>query len=255
MGRRLGWFAALSVLVAIAFIGAYRPSSGASSKQAANPPLIEQGRRLFLRDCAVCHGPRGEGSERGPNLSAAGTAAVDFMIRTGRMPLSSPRAPLQRHRTRYDDAEISAINAYAATFITHGPAIPTVATHGINLQRGNETYRAECAACHQAAGAGGALAFGVNAPALNQATPLEVVEAMRIGPGRMPKFDPATIDDHEASEVAAYVRYLHHPTDSGGLNLGHLGPVPEGLVAWLLGLGGLLVIARLLGQRVKRSEH
>lgn len=202
----------------------------------------------------MCHGPAGAGTVNGPSLRAAGTASVDFMLRTGRMPLKSPRAKLQRHEPRFDEAEIDAIVAYAASF-TRGPAVPTLDLSKAELPSGNRVFREQCAACHQAAGAGGALAYGDAAPSLRHSSPVEVAEAVRTGPGQMPAFTATNLDDTQLADVAAYVRYLQHPSDRGGINLGHLGPVPEGFIAWVVGLGALLVVARRLGGLARSPKH
>jgi ubiquinol-cytochrome c reductase cytochrome c subunit len=209
---------------------------------------------VWLGDCAVCHQPDGSGSTRGPNLQRVGTAMVDFMVSTGRMPLANPKEKEQRRAPKYTPAEIRSLVAYTATFV-HGPPVPTVDTRSADLPAGGDLYRQQCAACHQAAGGGGALAHGAEAPSLSHATSVQVVEAMRTGPGNMPVFSNKTLDAQQADEVAAYVQYLRHPRNPGGLSLDHLGPVPEGLVAWGIGLVTLILVTRLLGTRIARPEH
>ena len=113
-------------------------------------------------------------------------------------------------------------------------------------------FRANCAPCHQSAGSGGALSYGQNAPDLHQATAVQVVEAMRIGPGQMPVFDERTISDDEARDIAAYVAYLQKPDNRGGLPLGGFGPVTEGFVALLVGLGGLVAVSVWIVGRKRR---
>jgi ubiquinol-cytochrome c reductase cytochrome c subunit len=255
VGRRVALvLLAVAALSTVAFVIArstQRATADPSIKgRAADAP---DGRQIFLRDCAICHGNAGQGTARAPDIRQSGVAAVDFMIRTGRMPLRSPDEKLERRAPKYDEAEIKAIDAYAATILS-GPAIPTVSIDHADISNGQKLYQSTCAACHQAAGSGGALAYGTEAPPLSKATPLEVVEAMRIGPGTMPRFDPTTVDADEARDVAAYVNYLHAPEDPGGIDLEHLGPVPEGLVAWIVGLGALILITRMLGVRVHRSK-
>lgn len=245
--RRLSVVLPLLVAAAVG-LGAKVPTGGNSASGAARS--APTGQQLWLSDCAVCHGARGQGTNRGPNITHAGPAAVDFMMRTGRMPLSRPDAPLQRRSVRYSPAQIDSIVAYSSRFVD-GPAVPKVDVSGASLPRGNQLYLANCAACHQTAGAGGALAYGDVAPPLGRATPTETVEALRTGPGRMPPFDRSTLDDRAAIDIARYVQQLHHPDDRGGWSIGHLGPVPEGLVAWAFGLGSILVAVRWLGTRVR----
>ncbi|HVX19500.1 MAG TPA: cytochrome c [Acidimicrobiales bacterium] len=206
------------------------------------------GRVLYLRSCAMCHGAAGVGTANGPSLRAVGTASVDFMVRTGRMPLSSPDARVERHEPKFTSAQVRALVAYASTF-THGPEVPRVRTDDADLGAGATRYQQACAACHQSAGAGGALANGDAAPSLHRSSSVDVAEAVRTGPGEMPTFSPSALSDRDVANIAAYVQYLHHPDDRGGINLGHLGPVPEGFIAWTLGLGVLVLACGRIGVR------
>lgn len=219
------------------------------------------GREIWLQDCAICHGTRGRGSFQGPDVTGAGAAGVDFMVRTGRMPLpfrsSSVRGVDQlgaggdtpRSEPAYSAVEIRRLVRYSSRILA-GPPVPDVGdVADADLARGGELFRAQCAACHQMAGSGGALAYGTTAPPLRSSTPVEVVEAMRLGPGSMPVFGPDVVDARQARDVAAYVRELHDPRDRGGIALWHLGPVPEGLVAWLVGIAGVVAWCRWLGTR------
>jgi ubiquinol-cytochrome c reductase cytochrome c subunit len=65
----------------------------------------------------------------------------------------------------------------------------------------------------------------------------------------MPVFGSDTLSPAQANDIARYVQYLHHPTNAGGLSLGRVGPIPEGFVAWLVGLGVLLLLCRWIGAR------
>lgn len=254
-----------AVAVFMGLLAWFRPSpadaAGGSAAgdpgEPAGPQLL--GRRIFQADCAVCHGTEGAGTFRGPPIDESGTAAVDFMVRTGRMPPPpgqfdehrwwSPASTMKRGEPAYTPLEIDALVAYTEGFV-EGPEVPTeVDTDGADLSAGAELYRLNCAACHQMAGQGGALAYGVTVPGLHRATPTEVVEAVRTGPGSMPAFAPGVLSEDQVVEVTAYVEHLDEPDDPGGLALWHLGPVPEGMVAWFVGAGMLLVLARWLGQR------
>ena len=54
--------------------------------------------------------PRGDGVEgRGPSLLDESPAAVDFVLRTDRMPLANPAEQATRGPTRYSETEIEAL--------------------------------------------------------------------------------------------------------------------------------------------------
>jgi|SRR5581483_5103257 len=243
-----------TMTVVAAVLLAHRADAQVPPPDQTPPPAAvgapSTGQALYQQDCAVCHGGSGEGSFRGPPLTDVGQAAVDFMLTTGRMPLTAPAGDVPRAAPKYSPDQIRALLAYTARFVA-GPPVPDVdrAVASADVSEGGDLYRLNCASCHQAVGAGGALAYGTTAPPLDAATPTQVVEAMRIGPGSMPKFGGDQIDDKGAADVAAYVQYLRDPNDRGGFALWHLGPVPEGLVAWAVGLGLLLVYVRWLGTR------
>lgn len=238
-------------VVAIAVLAATTGHATASS--AGTAAAKPDGGRIWLADCATCHGVDGTGTPRGPDISTRGTADVDFVVRTGRMPVSSPDQKLQRGPSRYDEAQIAALVDHTAGFIS-GPKAFTPSATGTDVARGGELYLGLCAACHQSAGAGGALAYGDTAPPLYQATRREIGEAIRVGPGDMPDFAPGTLDASQVADVSAYVRHLRHPGDRGGADLGHLGPVPEGLVAWLFGLGAIVAVTWWLGTTWRQEQ-
>jgi hypothetical protein len=48
--------------------------------------------------------------------------------------------------------------------------------------------------------------------------------------------------------IAKYVIYAQHPNNAGGWPLYNIGPIPEGMVAFMLGLGALVIVARLIGE-------
>jgi ubiquinol-cytochrome c reductase cytochrome c subunit len=51
------------------------------------------------------------------------------------------------------------------------------------------------------------------------------------------------------NSIATYVTSVRPSFDHGGAPLGGLGPVPEGAIAWVFGLGLLLLFIRLIGKR------
>jgi ubiquinol-cytochrome c reductase cytochrome c subunit len=138
--------------------------------------------------------------------------------------------------------------AYVAS-LGDGPELPDVDVEGADLANGGLIYRANCQACHSASGSGGALSYGRAAPGLADATPTQVGAAVRIGPGQMPVFGPDIISDEELDDLAAYVEYLKDPEDPGGVPIGRTGPIPEGFVAWLVGMTALLALVAWIGTR------
>jgi ubiquinol-cytochrome c reductase cytochrome c subunit len=212
-----------------------------------------EGAALYAASCASCHGVRGEGTPNGPALTNVGAAAVDFMLRTGRMPLSAPNQPARRGRPVFDDPQIQGLVGYVSSF-GPGPSIPPVdVSDGTDLAAGRAQYVATCAACHGAGGSGDAVGGGAIAPALLDTAPQQVGEAIRIGPGQMPAFSSDQVSDAELSQIAAYLQFLRTPAASpGGEAVGGVGPVAEGFVGWIVYLGGLLLVTRWIEQRRSR---
>jgi ubiquinol-cytochrome c reductase cytochrome c subunit len=204
---------------------------------------------IYGQECAWCHGGNGEGSARGPGLQGVGAASAHFWLSTGRMPIDEPKAAT-RGEPRYTDEEIEGLVEIVAGF-GPGPPVPQVDVEEADVVRGGDLYRLHCAACHGFSGWGGAMVFRRNPVSLYPTTATQVVEAMVIGLPGMPVFGDGTLDDDERRDIAAYVtEVLQDPaTDRGGHALGGAGRVPEGLVAWFVGLAVLVLVARALGER------
>jgi ubiquinol-cytochrome c reductase cytochrome c subunit len=233
--------------------------------RADEPDLVAVGRDLYEVGCSSCHGLDGEGlsapdgSVRGPSLLEAGEASAYYYLTTGRMPLANSEEIPERKDRAYDDEEIDAIVAFVGSLgDDEAPALPAVDIAEADLAVGGDLYREHCQACHQASGAGGALSYGRAAPSLEPSTPLEVGAAMRSGPGQMPVFGPDLLTQDEVDDIARYVRYLSDPADPGGLPIGRTGPVPEGFVSWIVGVGALLALSAWIGTRspiARRRAH
>ena len=209
--------------------------------------LLAGGRALFLSSCAACHGMNAEGIRgRGPSLHGVGALAADFYLQTGRMPLPSSRSQPLRTSPAFSQAQIKALVAYVASF--GGPPIPTVNPRAGSLADGQQLFGLDCAGCHTIQGQGG-IVTGAIVPSLNQATSTQVAQAIRVGPYVMPRFGPGELSSGQIDSIARYVQSLQHPEDRGGWGIGRIGPIPEGMVAWLLAAAALLLIARLLGER------
>jgi ubiquinol-cytochrome c reductase cytochrome c subunit len=224
------------------------------------PATIAAGEVLFNNHCESCHGAGGVGG-KGPELLNVGPAAVDFFVSTGRMPLASPNQQPMRDQPWFNKTEIAELDAYINAIDvangTPGIAIPKVdpvctgkhTKDCVTLSEGNQLFLLNCAQCHDASGSGGMLSHGYVVPSLRQATKTQVAEAIRVGPRPMPNFGPGQLTNEQISAIAQYVTYLSSARDPGGLGIAHFGPVPEGFVAIIFGLGLLLLVARLIGNR------
>lgn len=248
-GPRLRVVTFLAATVSAAALLAGVDAAGSQEEPLEPRPPAESAQRLFQRDCAVCHGPRGGGTSDGPSIEESGTAAVHFMLTTGYMPLEDPEQETFRRPPAYSDAQIAALVDYVDQF-TSGPEVPDVTVDEDAVARGGELFRLHCAACHQFVGTGGILVGAEEAPTLHHATTVEVVEALRVGPGTMPAFSEDDISPDGADAIASFVDLVvREPGDPGGVSLGHFGPWSEGFVAWFVGLGALLVLAGWIGKR------
>lgn len=207
-----------------------------------------RGEELFRQNCASCHGQQGQGAQRGPSLVGVGPASVDFQLSTGRMPIPDEIQQPRHGEPVFSADEIAALVEHVNSFGGGGPQIPRVAPG--SLTAGRELYAANCAPCHGAGGSGAPLTNGWIAPPLYDATSVQVAEAIRVGPGLMPVFPSQVLTDEQVNDLATYVRRLRaEHLDRGGNPLGRLGPLAEGIVAWIVTLGLLVAAARWLGRR------
>jgi ubiquinol-cytochrome c reductase cytochrome c subunit len=219
----------------------------ASALVLAAPAQGATGRELFREGCSSCHGPNGEGvSQRGPSLHGVGAAAADFYLSTGRMPLARPDQEPERARPQYSDAHIDALVAYVAS-LGGGPPVPSPDAAAGSVAQGQRIFAESCSGCHQIEARGGVVTGGFS-PSLQSASTRQIYEAVRIGPWVMPAFDRAQLSDAQLASVAKYVRSTRHPDDRGGWGISNTGPVPEGMVTWLLGAASLLIVARIIGK-------
>lgn len=205
---------------------------------------VEAGRELYVEGCASCHGPEGAGSPDGPSLVGVGAASADFQLRTGRMPLADVGRQTRRKDPAYDARAIEQLVAYIAT-LGDGPEIPEVDTAGTDLARGQALFIENCAPCHGATAAGGAVGSNAFAPGLFASEPVDVAEAVIVGPGQMPKF---AFGEEDRAAIVGFVEFLQERPEPGGADIGGIGPVPEGFVAWIGGMGVLLVVVLLIGR-------
>ncbi|WP_110182370.1 c-type cytochrome [Nocardioides solisilvae] len=251
--------------------GLYAAFSPATAQQAqTDAQLVEQGRELFLVGCSSCHGLNGEGvaTERegyniGPSLVGVGAAAVDFQVATGRMPMASPSHQAPRKDPVYNDEEIAAMAAFVAS-LGPGPAIPSEEDYSVDglseeerqeaIVRGGQIFLTNCTACHNFNGSGGAMPRGGYAPSLKGVDEKHIYEAMLTGPQAMDVFSNGNIPPEAKRDVIAYLKSLEEEPEYGGFGLGGLGPVSEGLFAWLIGIGSLVGFAVWIAAHSTRSK-
>jgi ubiquinol-cytochrome c reductase cytochrome c subunit len=232
----------LALLGQIAWSFRPEPSRAQTDQQA-------QGQALYEANCSTCHGLQAEGTANGPSLQNAGPAAVDFMLSTGRMPLANPGDQPVRDEPKFTPEQTAAIVAYVETIAPGGEPIPTVDPAAGDLARGAEVFLNTCAGCHGAGATGDSVGGGQIAPTINPADPTQIGEAIRIGPGLMPRFGPETIDQADLDSLAAYLLWIRDHGEDGGLQLGRVGAVAEGLVIVVVGLGLMILFLRLTGAK------
>ena len=239
---------ALTVVAALVLAG----SAGAAS--------VQRGKNLFGQFCAACHtegstrigfGPGREMRQQdatAPSLRGVGAMAADFYLSTGYMPLRKIGLQPRRSHKVLSQGQIADLTAYVAS-LGKGPAIPKPRPSHGNLAEGMHLFGDHCAGCHQIVGEGGYVTGGLP-PALEDASDVQIAEAVRIGPWVMPTFTKKAISDKQLDSIIAYVDYAKHPDDRGGWAIGHLGPIPEGLVTWFIGAALLVAFCMVLGKRL-----
>jgi ubiquinol-cytochrome c reductase cytochrome c subunit len=261
--RRRHPFAAFVVLLlALGVTGvAYGAIAPRTSKAeaAATPSAssIDNGKKLFITNCSSCHGLAGEGTTDGPSLIGAGAAAVDFQVGTGRMPATVPGPQMPKKKVQFSQEQINDLAAYVAS-LGPGPAIPSEQDYdpaGGNVAEGGELFRSNCAACHNFAGSGGALTQGKYAPDLSDSTPKHMYEAMSTGPQAMPVFNDDTMPPKQKRDIIAFVTNLQNEPNPGGIGLGRIGPVAEGLFLWTFAIGALIAVAIWIGAKTTKASH
>ncbi|MDH2424567.1 cytochrome c [Sphaerisporangium sp. TRM90804] len=225
---------------------------------------VAAGKDLFAAHCASCHGLNAEGTyssggASGPSLIGVGAAAVDFQVSSGRMPFANPapQAPRKRPPEWVNPTTVRQLAAYVQS-LGGGPTKPSleeVDPAKGDPAKGGELFRANCIQCHNFVGSGGGLTYGKYAPDLNPATPTQIYEAMATGPQAMPVFNDSTITPEQKRDMIAYIVTMREQTDPGGNGLGRIGPVTEGLVAWIAGIGLLILAAIWITAKKRQVTH
>lgn len=242
-----------AVVAAAAAIAVAAAPQAVGKRSGAPDPLgdFSAGRALYADACSSCHGMDGRGGERGrgPALIGVGAASVDFYLSTGRMPLARPGIEPERAEPIYSRRQRAQLTAYVAGLGVGGQPVPAVDPARGDLAEGRRLFTDSCSGCHQIQTEGG-IAPGLVAPPLSEATPTQIGEAIRVGPYLMPKFGERQLSRTEVDSIARFVTGPgRDPVDRGGWGIGNIGPVTEGLVAFLVLGTALVITARVIGER------
>ena len=254
------------VIVLLVTLGGGSVALAASQNVVVRPtyeppaPTAKLGEELFNANCSSCHGIAGQGISRprpgagglvgaGPSLLGVGAMAADFYLRTGFMPLANIHAQPSNQRVLFSGKEVKALTAFIAA-LGHGPGVPHPEPSTGSLSQGFKLFTEDCAGCHQSL-ARGVFVTGARVPPLQGIDATEIAEAVRIGPYLMPRFSARQISKQQLNSIIRYVLWTNHPVNKGGWSIGNLGPIPEGMVAWLAAI--LLAIACLAVSRRLRA--
>jgi ubiquinol-cytochrome c reductase cytochrome c subunit len=220
------------------------------------------GQQLYAGNCASCHGIAGRGvadadklrgagdiKGEGPPLAGVGAEAADLYLSTGFMPLQNPHQQPWRRKVEFTPKEIAAITKYVAS-LAPGPPIPHPDPSKGNVSTGFHLFTDHCAGCHQAVAEGGYVP-NVRVPKIKADTPTQIAEAVRVGPDLMPQFSRQHLSDRQLNSIIAYIQAVKKPDDAGGWGIGHIGPVPEGIVTWFIAAVALIAMCVVIGERLR----
>ena len=236
-----------------------RARAAPGSRAAARAARCFAGERAqpVPRDCASATASSGQGVGRRPRRGAdgagrpraaargVGALAADFYLRTGYMPLRDPNDAARAAAARPSPTrEIRALVALRRAR-SAGPRIPQPRPERREISAtGLQLFTEHCAGCHQVVGEGG-IVTGARVPPLERGD----AAADRGGGAHRAVRDAAVLGRHDSRDARARLdrplrrRYAKHPDERGGWAIGHLGPVPEGMVAWVARGRVLLLVA------------
>ncbi len=236
---------ALITIGLLASGGAYAlfTTTATAQSASASEESVTEGQKLFAANCATCHGMEAQGTDEAPSLYGVGAASVDFQMGTGRMPLAYQGPQGAQKPIQFTQQQIDAVADYVAS-LAPGPAIPDEkwldGSSNVDIARGGELFRINCAMCHNVAGAGGALTEGKYAPQLKGVEARHIYEAMVSGPQNMPVFNDMNLTPQDKADIISFLKFQEENDSVGGFDLGSLGPVSEGLFIWIFGLGAIV---------------
>ncbi len=213
----------------------------------------DEGARLYATTCASCHGEHGQGTSVAPSLTGKSAALIHLMLDTGRMPASAPNVNEIPREPLFTETQMTELVRYVQSLSPVAAVRTLPIVSGGDPVRGRKLFAQNCAQCHGAIGDGASVGSDNVAPSLDVATVFQVAEAIRAGPGVMPRFSRDVLSDEDVDDIARFVNFAQTHGDrppslnAGGFSLAHGGPVAEGFVAWVFGLGALVLFVRLIG--------
>ena len=241
VGALRGYAAILGVAVVLVIAyGAFTQPPLPADAAEDGGAIREQGAALFLQNCASCHGPAGQGAAAGPPLLTARRGGRRLLpadgadaARRARPAAAAPGAAL-RHEAdpgaRGVRRQLRRRPRDPAGDDGRRPPSRLGAVHGElrRVPRGERRRATRSVA-------------GSRRRPRHEAEPLEIAEAMIVGPGRHAalRVRPARPD-----AIVAYVRFLRNSPSPGGVPIGGFGPVSEGFVAVVIGLSLFVALAR-----------
>ena len=189
-------------------------------------------------------------TDRGPSLIGVGSASVYFQVSTGRMPATQQGSVNDRKPTKYTSQQIEDLAAFVQSK-GGGPQVPTgdLRQSSVQLGEGGELFRLNCASCHGTTGKGAPLSAGKSAPSLRDATDAQLYAAMLTGPENMPVFSDNQLTADQKKAIIDYVQTMKEARDPGGNGIDRIGPVSEGLVIWVVGIGAVVLAILWIGAK------
>ena len=222
----------------------------ARTEPAHRPINRRRGSALYEANCSTCHGLEGKAPRTAPacrtrarRRSTSCSAPADAAGQPGR-PARARRAEVHPRRRSRRSWPTSRRSRPAES--RSRPSTPAAG----DLARGAEVFLNTCAGCHGAGATGDSVGGGQIAPTLDEADP----DADRRGDPRRARGD-AQVRTGDDRPGRRWIR--SRPTccgsaingEDGGLQLGRVGAVAEGLVVVVVGLGLLILFLRLTGAK------
>lgn len=255
--------AAIGLSDATAAEGTPDPSADRSPGATAQAGAVQlRGDQIYARTCARCHGPDAQGGTgqggtdltAGPALHGLEAAYVDLLLRSGRMPITSPEHGVPQPE-RLEEREREAVVAFMTDRFGLRGGIPSIGVG--DPARGRELYAIHCAACHGSTGSGGVSGQGTLVRAVVGLDRIAIAEAIRTGPFEMPRFAETVLNDDDVDDLATYVADHMSTAPRTPLGLAEMNRVTMWGMAVALGAAalGLTVLAARPLRRGESEEQ